>query len=198
MDFKLANQLAGRISQGENSGLHEQLVSMCTPYLLYVKQQFGFYQISKKDVVEELAADAVADSIMVKEYRRLPFTICLQNAFRNCCRKRCRILREHAKEDVVAKCETRNPPSAIGVGPSRPSPEIQAQRNEEKEIFHNELKKHKKFSKTIIYERMRHSTYKEMAIIFNRTLNECKRVFWSNFNEIRSNLRQRYVKEEDF
>lgn len=197
MDFKVANEIADQIGQGENSGLHEQLVSMCIPYLLYVRQQFGFYQISKNDVVEELAADAVADSIMAKEYKKLPFTICLQNAFRDCCRKRYRILREHAKEDLMAKCEIQIPPAIIGVGPRRPLPEIQAQRNEEREIFHNELKKHEKFSKALIYQRMRRSTYKEMASIFNTTLNECKRVFWRNFNQIRNNLQQRYVKEED-
>jgi len=197
MDFELANSIANRVSQGENSGLYQQLVQMCIPYCLYLKQKLGFYQILQKDVAKELAADGVSDAIMVKENRGLPFVICLHNTFRDRCREMCRIIREHSQKDIANKCDVQNPPNVIGVGPRRPSPPIQAARNEEKKIFRTELEKHGKFSKTLIYQRMRCLTYKEMAAIFDTTINECKRVFWHDFNLIRNKLRQRYVKEED-
>ena len=197
MDFEHANQLADRISQGENSGLYEQLVRECVPYCLYLKQKLGFHQILQKDVAKELAADGVSDAIMIKENRGLPFVICLHNTFRDRCREMCRIVRERSKENITTKCDIQNPPPVIGVGPRRPSLPTQAARKEEKEIFRTELEKHEKFSKALIYQRMRCLTYKEMAAIFDTTINECKRVFWHDLNLIRNKLRQRYVKEED-
>ncbi len=197
MDFEQANSIADRISQGENSGLYEQLVRECVPYCLYLKQKLGFHQILDKEVAKEFAADAVSDAIMVKENRGLPFAICLHNTFRDRCREMCRIVRERSKENITTKCDIQNPPPVIGVGPRRPSPLIQAEKNEERDLFRNELEHHEKFSKTLIYQRMRCLTYKEMAAIFDTTINECKRVFWHDFNVIRDKLRQHYVKNED-
>lgn len=196
MNFEFANQCAERISKGENTGLFERLVSECTSYLLRLRIRFGFHQIHIQDVIHELAADAVTDSITDKKRGNLPFAICLCNAFRDVCRQRYRIIREHSKENIIAACDIKDPPPVIGVGPKRPSSEIQAQRNEEKEIFQKELENHEKFSKKVVYERMRCSTYKEMAEVFGETLNECKRVYWHNFNIIREKLRWRYVKDE--
>jgi len=197
MDFEQANSIADRISKGENSGLYEQLVRECVPYCLYLKQKLGFYQILQKDVAKEFAADAVSDAIMVKENRGLPFAICLHNTFRDRCREIYRSIRERSKEDILKKCEVQNPLLFIRVGTKETSPPIQAERNEERDLFRNELEHHEKFSKTLIYQRMRCLTYKEMAAIFDTTINECKRVFWHDFNIIRDKLRQHYVKDED-
>lgn len=197
MDFEQVNSIADRISKGENSGLYEQLVRECVPYCLYLKQKLGFLQILDTEVAREFAADAVSDAIIVKENRGLPFAICLHNTFRDRCRQIYRSIRERAREDILKICEVQNPPSTIGTGPKKPSPPIQAERNEEKELFRNELENHEKFSKTLIYQRMRCLAYKEMAAIFDTTINECKRVFWHDFNAIKNKLRHRYVKDED-
>ncbi len=197
MDFEQANSIADRISKGENSGLYEQRVRECVPYCLYLKQKLGFHQILDKEVAKEFAADAVSDAIMVKGNRGLPFAICLHNTFRDRCREIYRIIREHSQKDIANKCDIQNPPNVIGAGPKRPSPPIQTEINEERDLFRNELEHHEKFSKTLIYQRMRCLTYKEMAAIFDTTINECKRVFWHDFNIIRDKLRQHYVKDED-
>lgn len=197
MDFKAANELADRFIREESESIYQQLVKMCIPYLLFVKDRFGFFCVTARDVVNELASDAVFDAITAKSKRNLPFTICLQNTFRDCCRKRIRIIREHAKEGFLTKCEIRNPPTVIGVGPRRPSVELQVQREEEKQLFRDELERHGPFSRKLIYQRMRGSTFPEMVRIFETPFNECKNIYWHDINNIRDELRQRYVEEEN-
>lgn len=197
MDFKLANEMADKISRGDHDYLYHELVSSCASYLLFLRQRFGFYCIPVSEVEDELAADAVSDAIMVKGDRNLPFTICLHNTFRDCCRRRLRSIRERDKDSIMEQCEIRASATIIGVGPKRPSAEIQIQRREEKELFLDELENHDPFSKLLIYQRMRGSTFPEMMIIFDSTLNECKRVYWHDFNHIRDTLRRKYGSDDE-
>lgn len=187
MDFKLVNQYAQRIRQGENE-LYEKLVSMVLPYFLYLRKKLGFYKISRKDVKNELALDAVADAFIKQEQRSLPYSICLHNAFRDNCRARMRIIREQYVDYTLSKCDI--PDSFVVMIASQrfAHPETGAEQNEANELASEILKNHDPFSKKVIYQRVRGSTYPELAQIFDRTDNECKRVYWHDINHLRAKL----------
>ena len=199
MDFELANQWADRISRGENGGLHKKLVSLCMPYFFYLKRRFGFNDISSDDIKKELANSAVNMAASIKGEKGKPFTICLQNAFRDCCRELQRIIDETRINGIranigEAQVEAR---ATMAGGRKMISPVFEAQKQEEIEAVCGELIKHEKFSKEIIIKKMRGSTYQEMALSFNEPFSKCKKVYWHDLNIIRNNLKGFY-KEEDY
>ncbi|HDY87776.1 MAG TPA: hypothetical protein ENH82_06610 [bacterium] len=187
MDFDLANQYAKQILEGKD-GQHQKLVKMCLPYLYYLRKKLGFYSISLKEVKNELATDAVSDAIMAQRRRELPFSICIHNSFRDICRKRNRITREHDMNDIVSQCDIEESRKVMGGGTRYPSPQVKAQDNELVELAENILKNHDDLSKKVVYQKTRGSTYPEMVDIFSNTLNECKRVYWHDINDLRKKL----------
>ena len=199
MDFELANQWADRISRGENGGLHKKLVSLCMPYFFYLKRRFGFNDISSDDIKKELANSAVNMAASIKGEKGKPFTICLQNAFRDCCRELQRIIRERYAGDLLAEIDevVIEPRKTVAGGRKQTSSVFKAQKQEEMEAVREELRMHENLSKKIIIRKMKGSTYQEMALSFNKPFNECKKVFWHNVNTIRNNLKDFY-KEEDY
>jgi len=188
MDFDLANQCAEEFGEGENLQKYEKLVDMCIPYLLSIKKRFGFQSITYKDVKRELAKDAVSDAIMKMKRLDKPFMPCLQNSFRDLCRKQIRITREHDTRKIIGKCDIKMPSLIMGVGSQPHSPFFQSQDNELIELADNILKDHEPFSKRVVYQKTRGSTYPEMSNIFKKTLNECKKVYWHDINDIREKL----------
>ena len=187
MDFDLANQYAKQILEG-NDDQYQELVKMCLPYLYYLRKKMGFYRISLKEVKNELAADAVSDAIMAQRIRELPFSICIHNSFRDVCRERNRIIREHDTKNIVSQYDTEESRKVMGVGSGHPSPQVKARDNELVELANNILKIHDHFSKQVVYQKTSGSTYPDMAYIFSTTLNECKRVYWHDINHIREKL----------
>lgn len=187
MDFDLANQYAKQILEG-NDDRYQELVKMCLPYVYYLRTKMGFYRISLKEVKNELAADAVSDAIMAQRRRKLPFSICIHNSFRDICRKRNRIIREHDTNNIVSQCDIEESRKVMCAGTRHPSPQVKARDNELVELANNILKNHNRFSKQVVYQQTRGSTYPEMANIFSTTLNECKRVYWYDINHIRKKL----------
>ena len=192
MDYNLANNYAEQIKQGGDAELHHNLTNMCTSYLLYLRKKLGFYCISEVEIKRELAGDAVSDAIMVQDRRRLPFTICLHNAFRDRCRQRIRIIREQNTNDLMDKCDIAGSPLVVGMGAHIPSAEAKVQNAEQIELANMILDSHDRFSKKVIYQKMKGSTYPEMADIFSITLNECKRVYWHDIIHIRKKFEQNY------
>ena len=192
MDYNLANSYAEQIKHGGGAELHQKLARMCTSYLLYLRKKLGFYCISELEIKSELAADAVSDAIMAQGRRNLPFTICLQNAFRDCCRERVRIIREQNTNDLIDKCDIAGLTLVVGMGTQSRSAETKVQNAEQVELANDILESHDRFSKKVIYQKMRGSTYPEMADIFNTTLNECKRVYWHDIHHIRKEFGQNY------
>jgi len=188
MDFDMANQYAEQIRQGKEDQLFQELITMCIPYLLYLRKKLGFHNISLKDVRTELAADAVSDAIMAQQIRKLPFSICIHNTFRDLCRKRNRIIREHDTDNIISNCDIEESRKVMGGGTRYPSPQVKAQDNELVELANNILKNHNRFSKQVVCQKTRGSTYLDMADIFSTTLNECKRVYWHDINHIREKL----------
>ena len=188
MDFDLANQYAEEISQGGNQERHRELVAMCVPYLLYLKKRFGFHCILRGEVKNELAADAVSDAIVDRQRRNLPFTLCLQNTFRDLCRKRVRITREHDSNNIIDKCDIKLPGLMVGVSTPYPSPPAKAQDNELIKLAKNILNDHEPFSKEVVYHKTRGSTYPEMGDVLKTTSNECKRIYWHDIDDIRKKL----------
>ena len=187
MDFNLANQYAKEIGQSEDTHKHKKLVSMCVPYLLHLRIKLGFQCIPPREVKNELASDAVSDAIM-KENSNLPFSYRLHNTFRDICRKRVRITREHDSNEMIDQCDIRVPQLLMGTSTPPPSPPAQSQDNELIELANTILKEHDPFSKKVVYQKTRGSTYPEMSDIFETTLNECKRVYWHDVNDIRKKL----------
>lgn len=192
MDYDLANNYAKQIEQGGSAQQHQKLAGMCTSYLLYLRKKLGFHCIPDREITHELATDAVSDAIMAQARRNLPFTICLHNAFRDCCRQRVRIIREQYVGGIMEKCDVSNPPFMIGIGMQSDSAEDQAQNNELLKLAHKAIDNHDRFSKKVLYQKSKGSTYPEMADIFSTTLNECKRVYWHDINHIRKQIGQNY------
>jgi len=187
MDFDLANQYAKQILEGKDDQ-HQKLVRMCLPYLYSLRKRFGFYSISFKEIKNELAADAVSDAIMAQRIRELRFSICIRNSFRDICRKRNRIIREHDTNNIVSQCDIEKSRKVMGGGTRYPSPQVKAQDDELVELAENILKDHDDFSKKVVYQKTRGSTYPEMADDYSATVNECKRVYWHDIDHIRKKL----------
>ena len=187
MDFNRANQYAAKIEQSGDTQQHEELVSMCIPYLLHLRTKLGFHSISPREVKNELASDAVADAIM-KDCGKIPFVYRLKNTFRDLCRKRERITREHDSQKMISQCDIRIPKLLMGTSTPPPSPPAQSQDNELIELTNNILTDHDPFSKKVVYQKTRGSTYPEMSNVFETTSNECKRVYWHDINHIREKL----------
>ena len=174
MDFAAVNEYAERIEQGENGGLLNKLTRMCIPYFLYLRKKLGFYRIPESEVRDELASDAIAKLFIDQKRRGRLYSICLHNAFRDCCRERMKSIREHDNDGIMDK-----------IMHSRyRSPETQAQLNEIEELVGCILADHEPLSKKVVFQKMRGSTYPEMAEIFQTTSNECKRVYWHDFNDV--------------
>ncbi len=191
-DYNLANNYAEQIGQGGNAELYPKLTNMCTSYFLCLRKRFGFYCIPVREVILELAADAVSDAIMAQGKRNLPFTICLQNSFRDCCRQRVRSIREQTAGDFVEQCDIAHAPLSIGLGARVPSAEVQVHSADEIQLVNEILNNHDPFSTKVIYQKNRGSTYPEMAGIFSTTVNECKRVYWHDIRHIRKQFGQNY------
>lgn len=192
MDYNLANNYAEQIRQGNGAELYPKLTNMCSSYLLYLRKKLGFHCIPAKEITLELAADAVSDAVLAKGKRNLPFTICLQNTFRDRCRQRVRTIREQCTNDLMDKCDIAGSPLIMGMGTQTLSAEVRVQNAEHTELANEILDNHDRFSKKIVYQKMRGSTYPEMADIFSTTLNECKRVYWHDIHHIRKQFGQNY------
>lgn len=190
MDFDYAAELAVRISRGENSKLHKQLLTMCIPYFLRVKIRFGFDRISDRDVVEQLAHEAIADTIVSLKNRKVAFWVLLQNAFRKCCRQRYRQMYRPSLEELMKRC------GILGPRSEQPAPDVLTAKNDECELICRELHNHGESSRTTIYERMRGSSYKEIGVILGKTAHQSRALFRYNVNKIRDSLRRRHAKDE--
>ncbi len=187
MNFNLANHYAEEINQGQEE-MYQQLVSLCIPYFLYIRKKFGFPSISVEQVKKELAFDAVTDALIVKQNRSLPLGLCLQNSFRDVCRKRIRITREHDTGKIMEQCNIKIPGSLLGASSPEPLPPDKAENNEIVELTKNILEDHDPFSKKVVFQKTRGSTYPDMASIFSTTSNECKRVYWHDVYHLREKL----------
>lgn len=186
MDFKQADQYAREIAKTGDMQLHKKLVSMCIPYLLHLRGKFGFLSISQEEIRSELASDAVSDAIMNCD--NIPFVYRLKNTFRDICRIRIRITREHDSNQRIVACDIRLPKLLMGTSTPPPSPPAQSQENELVKLANEILTNHDPFSKKVVLQKSRGATYPDMSDIFETTSNECKRVYWHDLNHIRALL----------
>ena len=187
MDFQRANQCADEIARTGDSDLHKSLVSMCTPYLLYLRKKLGFCSITETEVREELASDAVSDAIMKADNDKC-FVYRLKNTFRDVCRIRVKITREHDANQRIADCDIRVPKLLMGTGTPPPAPPVESQKNELVKMANDILVNHDPFSRKVVIQKSRGATYPDMSDIFETTSNECKRVYWHDLLHIRALL----------
>ncbi|MCK5000307.1 MAG: hypothetical protein KAS23_12260, partial [Anaerohalosphaera sp.] len=89
-------------------------------------------------------------------------------------------------------CDVAGLPLIVGMGTHTPSAEVRVQDAEQVELANKIMDNHDLFSKKVVYQKMKGSTYPEMADIFSTTLNECKRVYWHDMNHIRKQFGQNY------
>lgn len=188
--FEDANELADQIGRGGNRGLHEELVQMCIPYLFGLRKRFGFRDISVETVRNELAKDAVSDGVALIKHRKLPFTLCLRNAFRDCCRERRKLARKPTVEELTKKCGISHVSPTSETHSEHLSPDAEAVKEERLALIGRELENHEPVSKRVVYEWMRGSPYKEIAPEFGKTDQQCRAVFQHDMNKIRENLRR--------
>ena len=179
MDFKVANEYVQRIEQGENGELLKKLSGLCLPYFLSLRKRLGFYGIPESEVRNELTSDAISKAFIDQKRRGLPYSFCLHNAFRDCCRERLKSIREQYNDDIFDKI----------IHQRYIPPDYQAQVNEIEELVSRILEDHEPLSKQVVFQKMKGSTYPEMAEIFRTTSNECKRVYWHDFNDIQKKVR---------
>ena len=187
MDFDMANRYAKEILEGKDDQ-YQKLVKMCLKYLYYLRKKLGFHSISQGEIKKDLASDAVSDAIMAQQRRGLPFSICIHNSFRDLCRKRNRITREHDTQNIISQCDIEEPGKKMPSMVRFPSPSAWAQDKELVELAADILKNHEELSKKVVYQKTRGSTYPEMADIFKTALNECKRVYWHDINDLRKKM----------
>ena len=190
MDFERANQVATKILEEGKEELFPRLIAECLSYLYYLRAKLGFLRISLGEVKDDLAHDAVSDALLRMKERNLPFSRCLQNAFRDQCRQRIRILREQNVNDLMsgklAIIFERHPEAA--------SPEARVEQGEIVEKAREILDRHEPFSKQVVCQHMRGATYPELVERHNKSLNECKRVYAHDLYHMRKEM-ARYRKD---
>lgn len=191
MDFRIADQLADRIIKGGNGDLYQTLVQMCIPYLMSVKRRYGFWRVTKKTVVDELAAAAVSDGISRQKLLGRTFMVWLPNAFRDHCRRVDREIRQEKLRKAIEECGISYSPRTIGAHPEK-RPDEKAADNEALRSIWEELAKHEEGSKAAVAERTRGSSYQEIATILGRTADQCKTVYWHDARLIRASIGQRF------
>jgi hypothetical protein len=182
----LADRYLERICQGDDKQF-QNLLSACIPFFLSFRKKYGFSHIPLDDVKEELAAEAINRAFMRHKINNKRFSFYLINAFRDCCRERTRIENSERIDKIIDKHGLQ---FALNAGRSKQPipPEVQAQRSEFVEQVCLILKDHPSFSKKLVFERTRGSTYPEMATIYRKSLNECKRVYQYDIYHIRKNI----------
>jgi len=196
VDFQVANQLADRVSRGENGGLYQMLVKMCIPYLLGVKHRYGFCRVTYQAVVGELAPAAVSDSISLRERLGRPFMACLQNIFRDRCREADRAARQEAIRRAIKDCEIPYLPRTIGAYRENP-PDEEAAKKEELQMIRDELSKHEKGSRTAVAGRARGSPYKEIATLLGKTAQQCRALHRHDVSLIRDHIGHHFATNKD-
>ena len=189
----LADHYLERICQGDDKQF-KNLLSACIPFFLSFRKKYGFSHIPVDDVKEELAAEAVHRAFISHKINNKRFSFYLINAFRDCCRERTRIENSGRIDNIIDKCGLQ---FALNAGRSKQpiSSEVRAQRNEFVEQVFLILKDHPAFSKKLVFERTRGSTYPEMASIYRKSLNECKRVYEHDIYHIRKNINRDHYDE---
>lgn len=186
--FEKANQFAGQFGQKIGDNQLQELILTCMPYFMYLRKKSRYFRIPIEYIKKEIAPSAINQAFLIQQRRKIPFSYCLQNAFRDCCREQLRRLREHDTDNIVSQCDIEGHSKLMCGGTKHPSPQIKAQENELVELVDNILKNHNRFSKQVVYQKIRGSTYPEMADIFFTTMNECKRVYWHDIYHIRETL----------
>lgn len=186
--FKKADQFAEQFGQKISDEQLQELILTCMPYFMYLRKKFRYFRIPIEYIKKEIAPSAINQAFLIQQRRKIFFSYCLQNAFRDCCREQFRQLREHDTDNIVSQCDIEGHRKLMCGGTKPPSPQIKAQENDLAELVDNILKKHNRFSKQVVYQKTRGSTYPEMADIFKTALNECKRVYWHDIKHLRKKL----------
>jgi len=186
--FEKVDQFAEQFDQEISDKQLQDIILTCMPYFMYLTKTFGFFRIPKENVKREIAPSAINQAFIIQQRRKIPFSYCLQNAFRDCCRQQLRRLRESDTNNIAGQCDIVESRKVFGGVARYPSPQAKAQDNELFELARNILKNHKDLSKKVVYQKTRGSTYPEMAKIFKEELNECKKVYWHDINDLREKL----------
>jgi len=184
----LADHSLERISQGDDKQFQE-LLSACVPFFLSVRETYGFFHIPVENIKEGLAAEAINKAFINHKTKNRCFSFYLVNAFRDCCRDISRGETQERLAKIVKKCGLESA-STFSHGTQPIPSEVQAQRSEFVEQVCLILKDHPPFSKKLVFEKTRGSTYPEMADINHTSLNECKRVYQHDIYHIRKNISQ--------
>ena len=190
-----ADECLERVGQGDNEQF-QNLLSACMPFFLYFRKKYGFSHIPVDEVKEVLAAEAINRAFIKHKMNDKRFSFYLINTFRDCCRERTRIGNQTRITDIIDKCGLQ---FALNAGRSKQpiSAEIQAERNEFVEQVHFILKDHPPFSKKLVFEKTRGSTFPEMASLYRKSLNECKRVHQHDIYHIRKNINRDHDDETE-
>lgn len=193
--YVLADHYLERICQGDDKQF-QNLLSACIPFFLSFRKKYGFFHIPVEDVKEELAAEAVNRAFIKHKMNDKRFSFYLINAFRDCCRERTRTANPKRITTIIDECGLE---FASNIGRSRrPIPsEVEAERREFVEQVSLILKDHPPFSKKLVFEKTRGSTYPEMASLYRKSLNECKRVHQHDIYHIRKNINRDYDDETE-
>ena len=169
----------------------QELVQACLPFFLYFRQRNGFSFIPASDVKEELAAEAISRAFISHKMRNGHSAFYLMNAFRDCCRERARA-RESTRIDEMAERLGLDSASIVGQHTQIPSPDVQARRSEFMDHVLQILEDHPAFSKKLVLEKVRGSTFPEMADLNGVSVKECKRVHQHDIYHLRKNISQNH------
>ena len=186
--IKKADQFAEQFGQKIDDKQLQELILTCMPYFMSLRKKFRYFRIPIEDIKNEIAPSAISQAFIIQQRRKISFPYCLQNAFRDCCREQLRRLRERGAQNIISQCGIEEHGKLMCSGTKHPSPQIKAQDKELVELATDILKNHEELSKRAVYQKTRGSTYPEMADIFKTTLNECKRVYWHDINDLRKKL----------
>jgi len=190
------NDLAGRCFKQDylKEESLQELMEACLPFFLYFRQRNGFSFIPASDVKEELAAEAISRAFISHKMRNGHSAFYLMNAFRDCCRERAKTEDRTRIVKIVEKC---GPELSLGIGQSRQplSPDVQARRSEFMDQVLQILEDHPAFSKKLVLEKVRGSTFPEMADLNGVSVNECKRVHQHDIYHLRKNISQDHSNE---
>lgn len=187
------NEIAERISKGENGGLYQELNSLCQPYFRSLARRFGFSCISAHAIEQSVGPDAIHRAIVNEAGIALPFNTRLQNAFRNSCRQEVRFLRAKHIEKLWRIIQARPIQGDFGLSPLE-----HLSRKEFRGAFLVALAQHDRLSKRAVIRRMRGATYVEIGMCLTISPEKSKSIFWHDFTNIKNYFLSQYKSNDKF
>ena len=103
--FKKVDKFAEQFGQEISNEQLQDIIQICMPYFMFLRKTYKFFRIPIEDIKNEIAPFAMSQAFLIQQRRKVSFSYCLQNAFRDCCRQHLKQLDERATGNIISQCD---------------------------------------------------------------------------------------------